>query len=187
MEVASPNCLLPVMKIKVFSPYCQEINALWDSGATISLITNPKAELLKLRGVPIQLRVTKVGVEEEFITSKKYDVPLVKTNGERIFIRAYGISKITGNISTTSGDILSSLFQNVNSNDIKRPEGQVDLLIGYDYASLHPMREQSNGNIILLDSEFGKCVAGSHPMVKENICCSIITNRTSVAHLNARV
>ena len=31
--------------------------------------------------------------------------------------------------------------------DIGRPEGEIDVLIGFEYAGFHPVREQSSGHV----------------------------------------
>ena len=107
--------------------------------------------------------MTKVGGSEEVLTSKLYDIPLLNINGKKWYIRAYGIDKISSNISRMNVNNVISLFGGVMVNDITQPEGEVDLLIGYDYAGLHPVKQQAVDNLILLCSEFGKCIAGTHP------------------------
>ena len=139
-ETEHPLCILHIMKVRIFSPYYQFWNTLWDSGASITLIPNSKAELLRLIGKPVQLSVTKVGGTEE-TTPKIYNIPLVDINGQRLHIKAYGIDKITNGISFVKLDNIVHLFANVTSVELERPSGTVDLLIGYEYASLHPVRK----------------------------------------------
>ena len=45
--------------------------------------------------------------------------------------------------------------------------GPVDVLIGYEYAACHPEREQNIGHFVLLKNRFGRCVGGTHPLLKE--------------------
>ena len=59
-------------------------------------------------------------------------------------------------------------FKNVDLRDIQRPSGEVDLLIGYDYAGWHPTPEQANEHLIILSNLFGKCVGGK--------CASMVDN-----------
>ena len=173
-------CLLPIMKVKVSSPYIDSLGTLWDSGASITLILNSKAKSLRLKGKPVQLSITKVGGTEEVVSSHLYDVPLLRSDGRRVHIRAYGIDKITSNISRIDLSNVIPLFKDVKINDIVRPEGEIDLLIGYEYAGLHPIRKRAVDNLLLLGNEFGECVAGSHPGIVENTRRSIVSNLTTV-------
>ena len=74
---------------------------------------------------------------------------------------------ITNDIQGIDSTFIASMFNNVLQKDINRPEGKVDVLIGYQYAAYHPQKEQNNGHLLLLENRFGKCVGGSHPMIKE--------------------
>ena len=49
--------------------------------------------------------------------------------------------------------------------DISRPEGEVDLLIGYDYAAWHPVKEQESRQLLILGNCFGKCIGGKHTLL----------------------
>ncbi|XP_066029071.1 uncharacterized protein [Pocillopora verrucosa] len=51
---------------------------------------------------------------------------------------------------------------------IDRPVGEVDALIGFNYANFHPQREQSVEHLLLLKNRFGRCIGGTHPKVKED-------------------
>ena len=50
---------------------------------------------------------------------------------------------------------------------IARPSGEVELLVGYDYAGRHPIKELCHEHLLLLNNQFGKCFMGNHPSVKE--------------------
>ncbi|XP_043198573.1 uncharacterized protein LOC122368576 isoform X1 [Amphibalanus amphitrite] len=51
--------------------------------------------------------------------------------------------------------------------DAKRPKGEIEVLIGFDHAAQHPVREKSMENLVLLRNRFGVCVSGSHPSLVE--------------------
>ena len=59
---------------------------------------------------------------------------------------------------------VSHLFPEVKYEDIQRPIGMVDMLIGWNYAYLHPTNLRTDGNLRLMSSKFGTgyCVDGSH-------------------------
>ena len=58
------------------------------------------------------------------------------------------------------------------------------MLIGFDYATLHPSVEKSVGNLVLLRSIFGWCVGGTHPTIKEE--GSLIVDGSSINFLKAQ-
>ena len=68
---------------------------------SITLVTNSKASALELISKPVQLSVIKVGGCEETISSKLYEVTIMEESGKRVHMRAYGIEKITNDISCT--------------------------------------------------------------------------------------
>ena len=53
-------------------------------------------------------------------------------------------------------------FKNVSPDEIKRPSGAVDVLIGYRYAGYHPEPEQKLDHLLLLKNRFGRCLGGTH-------------------------
>ena len=63
---------------------------------------------------------------------------------------------------------------------ISRPIGEVELLVGYDYAGWHPTKELSNDHLLLLSNQFGKCFGGSHTSVNERTQKHV--NNASVVH-----
>ena len=52
--------------------------------------------------------------------------------------------------------------------NVSRPHGMVELLIGYDYAGWHPVREASLDHLLILSNVCGKCLGGTHPSLKES-------------------
>ena len=61
---------------------------------------------------------------------------------------------------------ISKLFKDVYEDELIRPTGEVDTLIGYEYADFHPLKEQSSGHLLLLRNRFGRCVGGKHPVLE---------------------
>ena len=60
------------------------------------------------------------------------------------------------------------LFQNINKEEIQGPNGEIDVLIGFEYTSYHPEREQSSGHLILFKNRCGRCLGGSHANMADN-------------------
>ena len=145
----------------------RKVNVLWDSGATFSLITFKKANQLNLNGEKISIPVIKVGGEKETIPSYVYDLPLRDKSGKVIIFRVYGIDKISTDVKYISVKGVLHLFNGIKEVDIQRPTSKIDVLVGYEYAGFHPVREQSVGHWIILNNQFGKCLSGTHQMLKE--------------------
>ena len=132
------SCLLQLQRIKTKRGY---VNVMWDNAASISLITNQKAREEKLKGIWVELSIVKVGAKSEKIASKKYRLCLFDKKGQIVEFDVYGIDKITSDIQSINIDGVVQLFKNVSKEEIVRPTGAINVLIGYEYAGFHPERE----------------------------------------------
>ena len=168
MEGSLSSCLLQIMRVKTGCINPDSVNVLWDGGATISLITFKCAKRLGLIGKPIKLSILKVGGTEESINSFKYILPIVDMNGKTVHIQVYGIDCISSDVKEINLSEVSKLFHDVKLSSFRRPSGKIDVLIGFEYAGYHPIRKASAGNLLLLTNEFGSCIGGSHPLLKES-------------------
>ena len=99
----------------------------------------------------------------------KYILPSVDAQGQTVHIEAYGIDQITSDIESVSTENLSNLFKGVSKDDMVRPAGPVDVLIGYKYAAYYPQRTQNVGHLLLLQYQFGVCFKGTHPSITNEI------------------
>ena len=180
-DMTNSTCLLQIQRIKTSKG---STNVLWDSAASICLITYSKAKEEKLHGKQVQLSITKVGGIDEKLTSHLYRVPLVNQYGKTVFIEAYGIGKITADIQAVNLDGIVHLFKGVSAEEVTRPTRPVDLLIGYEYAGFHPQLERRDGHLLLLKNQFGKCIGGKHPSIKESHPTSELAS-ARVNHVNA--
>ena len=160
-------CLLQVMSIHTSQSNNSSVNVMWDGGATVSLITFKKARSLNLEGEPITITVIKVGGKQEKINSFEYALPLLNENNEQITLKVYGIEKISTGMQQINVKGVIKLFKDVHEKDVNRPIGEIDALIGLEYAGFHPVREQYHGHLLLLKNQFGKCLGGTHPFLKE--------------------
>ncbi|XP_068696959.1 uncharacterized protein [Montipora foliosa] len=134
------TCLLQVQKIKTKRG---TVNVMWDNAASLCFVTNSKAKEQNLKGKKVDLSIIKIGAQDEKINTMKYILPLVDAQGQTVHIDAYGIDKITSDIESVSTENLANLFKGVSKDDIARPAGPVDVLIGYEYAAYHPQRTQN--------------------------------------------
>ena len=159
------SCLLQLMRIPTNDD--KFANVLWDGGATLSLITFRKARELGLVGKHVDLAVTKVGGKTEQINSNKYELPLKDQQNNIVNFVVYGIDKISSEVKEIDISGTVKLFNNINISDLQRPNGEIDILIGFEYAGYHPTRTQSNGHLLIMENIFGKCLSGSHNALSE--------------------
>ena len=137
-------------------------NVMWDNAASLCFITNSKAKAELLYGTKVELSIVKVGGTSERFISHKYLLPLIDSQGQIVEFEVYGIDKITTDIESVDVDKVVHLFKDVTVDDIKRPSGTVDVLIGYGYAGYHPEPEQKSDHLLLLRNKFGRCLGGTH-------------------------
>lgn len=78
------------------------------------------------------------------------------------------------------------LFENTSPHQLDRPrKGQVDCLIGYEYAAFHPVRKQATGHLLLLENRFGTLIGGTHPSLIEET--KKVLQHATVHHAMVRV
>ena len=78
------------------------------------------------------------------------------------------------------------LFNNPKAQEVDRPkEGEVDCLIGYEYAAFHPHCIQAIRHLLLLHNRFGTIIGGTHPKLEEKT--RKIVQHVMVHHANANV
>ena len=142
--------------MKIFSGE-RGLSVLFDSGASISLITFKMANSLGLKGSKTNLTVVKIGGEVEKIASFKYTLPLTEKSQRITNIDVYGIHKISNTIEKIDAEGLIQKFRGLKKNEVQMVTGEINVLVGFNYASLHPVREQSIGNLMLMKNKFGKC------------------------------
>ena len=133
----------------------------------MSFITFKKAKSLNLQGKPIKLGMEVVSGKVMLVDSKMYKVMLLDKDGRPSEIELYGLEKISSQIDRFDLNKVAELLK-VKVGELSRPkEGEVDLLIGQQYAAFHPSRHSSAGHLLLLKNDYGGYViAGSHPDIK---------------------
>ena len=174
------TCLLQVQRIRTKKGW---VNVMWDSGASLSFITNSQAKEENLQGNKVELSIVKVGGKVEKIVSQKYLLDLIDSQGKVVQFEVYGIDRITTDIeSVNTGDVIH-LFENIVPDEIRRPAGAVDVLIGYGYAGYHPEPEQRSGHLLLLKNRFGRCLGGTHTILQQTDTEYVLQN-ARVHHLS---
>ena len=139
------------------------VSILYDSGSDTTLIRHERAPELGLDGKTITMNMIKVGNDEDSFVTKEYRVSLQDKDGNIVEITAIGIYEISTRIKNVEMSKIVSLFNGVTPDDLRRPEGHVDILLGIDYCELLPEVVQTNGRLQLLKNAFGYCVRGLQP------------------------
>ena len=164
----SNTCLLKLMHIDAESHSSKtKLNVLWDGGATLSLITFRKANQLNLVGEEVKLTVVKVGGKIEEMKSYKYELVLIDSCLKKVSFFVYGIKKISTKLEAVNVDGVTKWFKRVLVDEIRRPTGEIDVIIGFEYAAYHPTKIQSNEHLLLMGNRFGRCIGGSHQLIQE--------------------
>ena len=117
----STPCLLQLMPVIAGKSIIASMNVMWDSGATVCLITFKKARELGLVGENVMITIVKVGGERELLESRVYDVPVHDSAGMIEYFRAYGIQKISSKIEAMEMDQYAVILD-VDKTQIQRPE-----------------------------------------------------------------
>ena len=132
----------------------------------MSFITFKSAKKLCLKGKDVKLGMEVVGGEVKMLDSKQFSVRILKTNGEPVTVEAYGIEQISSGVGKIDLTQIAKLFM-VGEKDISRPEsGEIEILIGQEYAAFHPCRMKALGHLVLGKNDFkGFVVYGTHPRI----------------------
>ena len=146
----------------------ETVNVLWDAGSTLSFVTFKRAKELGLKGrKDIKLQIEKIGGDIEEIWSKEYVMRVVDQEGKEFELLLLGIKKISSDVSKVDERTIREIFPDARG--IHRPKsGEIDCLIGYNYADFHPVKERANQHLVLLRNRFGYLIAGSHNSLKEH-------------------
>ena len=163
--INNQKALLPSVQVDIVGAghLLQRANALLDSGAQISLIRSSVAEDLKLKGRDIVITITKVGGQEEELSTKSYQVRIRSLEDRSAHvIQAIGIPSISEDITDVKvADIARQL--GLGKRQLRRGNGHIDLLIGIDQAKLHTGETREAGNVVARHSPLGWVVFGAVP------------------------
>ena len=155
-------------------------NAVLDPCSNLSLITHRAARKLNLKGRDITMSITKVGNVTDVITTKEYTVSVRDKDNKIWTIQVYGIDEVTSNLGKVDVSRVVELFRDIQINDIERPTGEVDLLLGLDCCTLLPNKIAQVDNLQLLNGPLGYCLRGSHRLLQ-------FENSIGTHHLNVSI
>ena len=133
------------------------------------MIKNETAAMLGLKGKEVSITITKVGEEEESISTKKYKVPVSSVDGcSGVSIRAVGIPSINDEVAGLNlTQVKASL--GLENEQIRRSKGPIDMLIGINHANIHTGPTKQTDHVIARNIPLGWVIFGGSPSnVSEN-------------------
>ena len=140
-------------------PICgKKVNAILfdDLGSTVTLVTHRWAARSKIKGTPSTIYLRVVGLEKyEEVRTQLYTFAIVDKSGTLQVVSGYGIDSLTHIAPAPGLGYALSQFPEVQMEDIKRPEGEADILLGMDRVALHPESVSTKGGLRLMRSQFG--------------------------------
>ena len=162
--------MLQIQKLSVVNRSGQSISiiGLWDAGSTICLITFRLANKLQLHGDKVRLEILTVGGQSKQVDSQRYTVFIRDKVGKLVDIEVLGIDQISTDIELVDISGIMHQFEKSEAKNVTRPaSGNIDMLIGFQYAAYHPLCLEAVEHLLLMENRFGILIAGSHPNLKE--------------------
>ena len=128
----------------------------FDSGSTHNFIKDEVARKLGYKGKIIDQRLETLG-DKKRLKLKQYTIQIVDRKNQVYSIPCFGIPYIGKRCRVPHKKIveISKVFK-VNTSDLNKSCGEIDLLIGMSHYSLFPTTVDRKGNLGLLKSEFGQ-------------------------------
>ena len=143
--------MIKVRNGRILIPYA----GIASDGSTLSLVTKEYVTRNKLCGVPILYDLETVGGNVSTQNTWLYEITIMDRNNEPHKIKAFQIDEICSNLKRVNTDKFAKLFPSTSHLDIRRPKGKVDLLVGNNYASLHPNKKYVSDGLVIYESMFG--------------------------------
>ena len=178
-EQPSPCVLMVMMTVAVqYGARAQRttITLFADTGSTCTIITLRCAKRLGLLGRPVVVFMRTVNGEKRLETHL-YWLELLNNDGERCVVFALGMESITSDVAAVEMDGVKHLFSGETverwSELSNRPTGEVDCLLGSDYAGYFPTKIlQQTGHLVMAESPLcpNMVAVGTHPSLSEQHC-----------------
>ena len=125
---------------------------LYDSGSILTLCRHDWALQAGCPSKEFSVYIKGLAHGYKKLVTRENEVVLLDTTREEVGVRAIGMDELT---RETRGMDLTRVYQQfpeVPMSELERPEGQVDLLLGLDYAGYLPKVEKIQGHLLLLRS-----------------------------------
>jgi hypothetical protein len=106
-----------------------------------------------------------MGNVEKTYNTWQYEFPINTSAGKKVTITAFGMERITGQVSKLDPKVLVKLFPEYDPETLQRKSTHVDVLLGCDYFGLHPKQEEARcgDNLSIMNGALGICLQGAHP------------------------
>ena len=130
-QETDPNTFLLIQNVRTER---EEILTFWDNGSTISLVSKEYTRRNRLKSVRVSYELVAVGDIVQPQKTMMHEVPLIDRGGDVHIIKSYEIDEICSNIESTDMTGIVDLFTAIKIDEVMRPTGEVDLLIGMNYA-----------------------------------------------------
>ena len=144
----------------------RKVSVFCDGGSNASYITHRAAKRIKAKKVKkLSLDVTTMGNVEKTYNTWQYEFPINTSAGKKVTITAFGMERITGQVSKLDPKVLVKLFPEYDPETLLRKSTHVDVLLGCDYFGLHPKQEEARcgDNLSIMNGALGICLQGAHP------------------------
>ena len=162
----------------------------WDGGSTLTLISKDYAARNRLHGVPILYDLITVGGVVTTHDTMLYEITIISIDGTPKVLQAFEIDEICGSLKPVKTEGFASLFPSTTPSEIARPAGRVDILIGNDYAPIHPDKKHISDGLVLYESQYGtgKILGGRHSNIVETNTINPEAHRCAKARVsNVRI
>ena len=165
-EANAVVALYPIQRVLIEGRVNSSAVTMFDTGANVHLILNDFAERNGWVGRPVTQTIVTAGGARTVHTTKQYWVPLKKKDGTIVKILCLGMDQITDEMDLVDVSAAAEMF-GVSVQELYRPTGSVDILIGIHEAALFPTFKEERGNLRLMSSQFGSglVLEGSHPRI----------------------
>ncbi|XP_071088959.1 uncharacterized protein [Haliotis cracherodii] len=150
------NGMLPVISVEIGRRTC---NAVFDSGASITLIREEVAKDCEFESHPVQVEIGTVGGEVHMHNTRAYKVKLKSANQQIFSVIAVGVPEIT-EVPEMSLSVKQK-FEQYLGEPIHRRGGPIDLLIGVNNARMHVGEIREADGFVARKSPLGWVVFGS--------------------------
>jgi hypothetical protein len=144
----------------------RKVSVFCDGGSNACYITHRAAERIKAKKVKeLSLDVTTMGNVEKTYNTWQYEFPINTSAGKKVTITAFGMERITRQVSKLDPKVLVKLFPEYDPETLQRKSTHVDVLLGCDYFGLHPKQEEARcgDNLSIMNGALGICLQGAHP------------------------
>ena len=141
-----------------------------DGGSERSFISRKAAKLLRAKTVKTMDLSLSTLTGSERVCTRLCEIVIRTRSGKQISLSLVELPELSGPVAQLDEKVLANLFPMYAPQELIRPSGCVDILLGADYFGLHPKKEIAScgANLSLMEGELGVCVQGFDPILTES-------------------